>query len=91
MSGDLSLNAAAALPLNFDLKLYDFVIFNKNATYEQALNTIAKTGTINETVGEFPLTIVYSLQSYGGATLPSFTTLEGTIYTNVKTTKIKLN
>ena len=91
LSGDLSLNGATALPVAFDLNLSDFVIFNKNATNNQALNAIPKTGTINETVGDYPLTILYSLQSFGGETLPSYTSPNGMTYTNVKTTKIKLN
>lgn len=91
LSGALSLNAAAPLPVNLDLILADFIIFNKNATNDQALNAVAKTGTISETVGDFPLTIDYSLQSFGGETLPSFTSTNGVTYSNVKATKIKLN
>lgn len=91
LSGDLSLNTTASLPINFDLNLSDFIIFNKNAANNQALNALPKTGTINETVGDYPLTILYSLQSFGGETLPSFTTPNGVTYSNVKTTSIKLN
>lgn len=91
LTGDLSLNSGASLPIAIDLSLTDFVIFNKNATNNQALNKTAKTGTITDTFSGVPLTINYSLQSYGGENLATFTAPDGTIYTNIKTTKIKLN
>lgn len=91
LSGDLSLASGQSIPIAVDLTLSDFIIFDKNATNNQALNTSPKTGTIEETISGFPLTINYSLQSYGGETLSTFTSPNGDIYTDVKTTKIKLN
>ena len=91
LSGDLSLASGQTLPIAVDLTLSDFVIFNKNASNNQALNSSPKTGTIQQTVSGYPLNINYSLQSYGGETLTSFTSPNGDVYTNVKTTKIKLN
>lgn len=91
LSGDLSLAAGQTLPIAVDLTLSDFVIFNKNASNNQALNSSPKTGTIQQTVSGYPLNINYSLQSYGGETLTSFTSPNGDVYTDVKTTKIKLN
>ncbi|TXI66564.1 MAG: hypothetical protein E6Q46_04895 [Flavobacterium sp.] len=90
LSGDLSLAPGQNLPINLDLSLDDFVIFNSNASNNQALNNSAVTGSINETVNGYPLTINYSLQSYGGETLSTFATNDVT-YSNVKSTKIKLN
>ncbi|WP_288985071.1 hypothetical protein [uncultured Flavobacterium sp.] len=91
LSGDLSLAAGQTLPIAVDLTLSDFVIFNKNASNNQSLNSSPKTGTIQQTVSGYPLNINYSLQSYGGETLTSFTSPNGDVYTDVKTTKIKLN
>jgi len=91
LSGDLSLAGGQTLPIAVDLTLSDFTIFDKDATNNQALNSSPKSGTINETYNGYPLTINYSLQSYGGETLATFTSPDGTVYTNVKSTKIKLN
>lgn len=91
LSGDLSLASGQNLPINFDLSLDDFVIFNSNASNNQALNSSAVTGIIEETYNGFPLTINYSLQSYGGESFTAFTSPNGDSYSNVKSTKIKLN
>ena len=91
LSGDLSLASGQNLPINFDLSLDDFVIFNSNASNNQALNSNPVTGTIQETFNGFPLTINYSLQSYGGESFTTFTSPNGDAYDNVKATKIKLN
>lgn len=91
LSGDLSLAFGQNLPINFDLSLDDFVIFNSNASNNQALNSNPVTGTIQETFNGFPLTINYSLQSYGGESFTTFTSPNGDAYDNVKATKIKLN
>jgi hypothetical protein len=90
LSGDLSLAGGQTLPIAVDLTLNDFIIFDKDASNNQALNSSPKSGTINETFNGYPLTINYSLQAYGGETLANFTS-DGTVYTNVKSTKIKLN
>ena len=90
LSGELSINPIV-LPINFGLSLTDFIIFNKNASNNQSLNSSPKTGTINQTIGEFPLTINYSLQSYGGENFATYTSPDGSAYTNVKSIKIKLN
>jgi len=90
LSGNLSLATNQNLPLNVDLTLSDFVIFDAAATNDQLLGEFVGT-PISQTVSNIPLTINYKLQSFGGETLPTFTSPNGTIYTNVKTTKIKLN
>ncbi|MFN7015484.1 MAG: hypothetical protein ACK4ON_14555 [Bacteroidia bacterium] len=91
MSGNLSLAAGQDLPINLDLTLNDFVIFNSNASNNQTLNSSPGTGTIEETYQGYPITINYSLQSYGGESLSTFTSPNGDVYSNVKATKIKLN
>ncbi len=91
MSGNLSLAAGQDLPINLDLTLDDFVIFNSNASNNQTLNSSPVTGTIEETYQGYPITINYSLQSYGGESLSTFTSPNGDVYSNVKATKIKLN
>lgn len=91
LSGNLSLVANQNLPINLDLSLDDFVIFNSNASNNQALNSNPVSGTIQETYNGFPLTIHYSLQSYGGESFATFTSPNEDSYSNVKSTKIKLN
>lgn len=91
MTGNLSLASGQDLPINLDLSLNDFVIFNSDASNGQALNSSAVTGTIEETYEGYPITINYTLQSYGGETLSTFTSPNSDIYENVKSTKIKLN
>ncbi|MFM7896567.1 hypothetical protein [Flavobacterium sp.] len=91
LSGDLSLASGQNLPINLDLSLDDFVIFNSNASNNQALNSSPVTGVIQETYNGYPLTISYSLQSYGGESFTTFTSPNGDSFPNVKSTKIKLN
>lgn len=91
LSGDLSFDSGQNLPINLDLSLDDFVIFNSNASNNQTLNSSPVTGTIQETFNGFPLTINYSLQSYGGENYSTFTSPNGDNYQNVKSTKVKLN
>lgn len=91
LTGDLAIAANQYFPFTIDLSLDDFVIFDKNASINQTLNATPKTGTINETINGYPLAINYSLQTYGGETLASFTSPDGTVYTDVKSTKTKLN
>ncbi|MEW5675334.1 hypothetical protein ABGT15_03385 [Flavobacterium enshiense] len=91
LTGDLSLAAGQQLPLNLDLTLTDFIIFKKNATVDELLSSI--TDSFQQDVNGYPLTITYTLRSYGGETLSTFTppSPNTTTYSNVKTSKIKLN
>lgn len=89
LSGDLSLSSGQQLPVGLDISLNDFIIFKKNATLNEILST--KTGVINQTVNGYPLKINYSLKSKGGESIPSFTSSNGDVYTNVRTSKIVLN
>ena len=89
MSGDLSLAGGAGLGLDFDVTLDDFIIFNRNAASGQLLST--KSGIIEEDFDGTPVTINYSLKSFGGETLNTFTSPNGDSYENVKSVLIKLN
>ena len=91
LSGDLSLASGQNLPINLDLPLDDFVIFNSNASNNQALNSSPVTGVIQETYNGYPLTISYSLQSYGGESFTTFTSPNGEQYPNVKSVVFRLN
>jgi hypothetical protein len=91
LTGDLAIAANQTLPITLDLTLNDFIIFDKNASNNQALNTNPRTGTINETINSYPLSINYSLQTFGGENFTTFTSPDGTVYSDVKSTKIKLN
>lgn len=89
LTGDLSVAPGQQLPINLDLSLTDFIIFKKNATLDEVLST--KSGVIQQTVGIYPLTITYTLKSKGGQVLSSFTSPNGDVYANVRTSKIVLN
>jgi hypothetical protein len=89
MSGDLSLAGGADLGLDFDLTLDDFVIFNRNASSGQLLST--KSGTIVQDFDGTPVTINYSLKSFGGETFNMFASPNGDSYENVKSVVIRLN
>ena len=88
LTGDLSLNAGQTLPINLNLSLVDFTIFKGNARSSETLST--KTGTINEMVNGYPLTIDYQLRSIAGDNFASFTSPNNDVYTDVKAVKIVL-
>jgi hypothetical protein len=89
MSGDLSLAGGADLGLDFDLTLDDFVIFSRNATSGQLLST--KSGTIVQDFDGTPVTINYSLKSFGGENFSAFSSPNGDSYENVKSVVVRLN
>jgi hypothetical protein len=89
LSGDLSLAGGADLGLDFDVTLVDFVIFNRNASSGQLLST--KFGIIEEDFDGTPVTINYSLKSFGGETFNAFSSPNGDSYENVKSVAIILN
>jgi hypothetical protein len=88
LTGDLSINNGQ-LPVGLDLSLIDFVIFNANAINNETLST--KSGTINETINGYPITINYTLRSKSGEDLTLFTSPNTDVYNNVKVTKVILN
>lgn len=89
LTGDLSLNAGQNSPINLDLTLVDFIAFDADAPLNG--NSSTRTGSIQEVVGGYPLTINYKLKSVGGQRFANFTSSNGTVYSNVKTGKIILS
>lgn len=89
LSGNLAISGDLQLPINVDLNLYDFVIFDANASLNQQLGS--KNGVIQENFDGIPLTINYNLKAIAGENYESFTSPNGDSYSNVKSTIIKLN
>ena len=88
LTGSLALDFGVGVAIN--LNVNDFVIFNEMATNNQQLGSV--TGTINQTVQNYPLVIDYTLKSIAMETLPTYTsTSNGHIYTDVKRVKTILN
>jgi hypothetical protein len=90
LTGDFSLNAGTSVPVDLDLSVVDFVIFDADASNNQALNIIPQVGNIQQTVQGVLLDINYELNTYGGEFLSTFEA-NGITYTNVKTSKVKVN
>ena len=86
LTGTLALDFGVGVPIN--LSVSDFVIFNETAANNQQLGTV--TGTINQTVGTYPLVIDYTLKSIAIETLATYTS-NGQVYTDVKRVKTILN
>lgn len=89
LSGDLALNAGQSLPINLDLTLLDFIVFDSSTPLNEI--TTVKTGTFQQTVGGYPLTISYMLKSVRGNNFDTFNSPNGDSYTNVKSGKIILS
>lgn len=88
MSGEFSLGQDFTLPVGLDLTLRNFIIFNENETSGTLLNE--KTGSFQQDYNGIPLTIEYALKSIAGDNISSYTSPNGDIYPNVKSTKIVL-
>lgn len=89
LTGDLSLGAGQGSPINLDLNLLDFIVFDANTPISEI--TTVKTGTFQQTVSGYPLTISYVLKSVRGDNFASFNSPNGDTYTNVKSGKIILS
>ncbi len=87
MTGTLSLNFGLTSPI--DLALTDFVFFKENAALNEVLATTS--GTINQTVQGYPLTIDYTLKTVFDGNLTNYLTPSGTTYNDVKKTKVIMN
>jgi hypothetical protein len=86
LTGTVGFDFGAGLPIN--LSLSDYVIFQENATDNQELGSVS--GVINQTVGNYPLVINYTLKTTNIESLPTFSS-NGRVYTNVKKIKTVLN
>ena len=91
LSGNLVVSTNQLLSFPLTLSLNDFIIFDKNAQNNRSLNSTPHTGIVYETVNGYPLTIHYSLQSFGGESFLNYLTPDGNSYSDVKSTQIKLN
>lgn len=89
LSGDFSLGTGQNSPINLDLTLEDFIAFDADAPLNG--NPSTRSGTIQETINGNPLTINYTLKSVGGQNIANYTSLNGDIYSDVKTGKIVLS
>lgn len=87
LSGTAGVNLGAVFPI--DLSLIDFVILKDNATTNELLSAI--NGSITQDFQGYPLNIEYSLKTTALENLPSFTSPEGTVYTDIKKVKTALN
>jgi hypothetical protein len=86
LTGNLSVLQGITLPTGVDFSVTDFIIFKENATNGEILSE--KTGTFQQTISNFPVTIEYRLRSIGGESFTSFTSPNNDVYPNVKSTKI---
>lgn len=87
LSGTAGLNLGDTFPI--DLSLNDFVIFKENASNNEQLSSIS--GVINQDFQGYPLNLAYTMKSTAMETLPSFTSPDGEVYTDVKKVKTTLN
>lgn len=86
LTGTLALDFGVGVPINFNVS--EFVIFNEAANYNQQLSSVS--GSINQTIGNFPLVIDYTLKSIDMGGLVCFTS-NGHEYYNVRKVKTILN
>ncbi len=86
LSGSAEFAFAEALPVA--LSLNDFVVFQENASANQQLSSVS--GTINQEFEGIPLKIDYILKTTAMASLPTFTSPDQTVYSDVKTVKTTL-
>jgi hypothetical protein len=87
VTGNFSFDFGLTTPIN--LGVTDFIFFNENATVGQVLSTTS--GTINQTVQSFPLTIDYTLRSVYNGGQATYVFPNGDDYSDIKKTKIILN
>jgi len=86
MTGQFNFSFGLTSPIS--LGVTDFIFFKENAVANDLLSTTS--GTINQTVQTYPLTIDYTLKTICDGSLATYTS-NGTTYTDVKKTKVVLN
>ncbi len=89
LTGKLGLNLGDAFPV--DIPVENFVMFNESASTNEELGSVD--GVIEQTLGEYPLTINYTVKSVNLETLASYTTPapDNKTYTDVKKVKMVMN
>lgn len=88
VSGDVSVNIGASLPVAFSVS--DFVMFKENATALEEFGTVSGTITNETALPGYPLTVNYVLSANEDGSLATFTS-NGVSYTDVKKVKVTLN
>ncbi len=95
LSGTLNLAQSESLPIDFNATVSNFIVFNADASNGTALNSSPASGSFQQPVNyggsTINLDIDYELQTYAGETLASFTSPNGSSYSNVKSVQVKLN
>lgn len=87
VTGGTSIAFTEDLP--FDIAITDFVIFDANATPNTTLSTT--TGTVEQPAADgITIKINYGLSSVAQSSVASYTTPDGTTYTNVKVMQMRL-
>lgn len=87
VSGNANFYLGETFPI--ELALSNFTILKENATDGQQLSSVD--GTIEQVYQGYPLNIDYALTSTAQQTLPSYTSPDGTTYTDVKQVKLTMN
>lgn len=87
LTGSAGLNLGDTFPI--DLSLNDFIIFKENASNNEQLSSLS--GVISQDFEGYPLDLTYTMKSTAMETLPSFTSPDGEVYTDVKKVKTTLN
>jgi hypothetical protein len=86
LSGGLGFDLGTGFPIN--LSVSNFTILKNNASANEQLSSTS--GTFTQVLDTYPLTFNYTLKSVADGSLPSFTSPNGSIYTDVQKTKIIL-
>ncbi|HEX8269658.1 MAG TPA: hypothetical protein VF581_07170 [Flavobacterium sp.] len=87
VSGAFGLDLGETFPV--DIALNNFVILSDDASANQELSSVS--GEIEQTFEGYPLILDYTLSSTATQTLPSFTSPNGDVYTDVKVVRQTLN
>jgi len=87
MSGIGSYDLGLGTPI--DLTINDFVILKKGAALNEQLSSID--GVFSQTISGYPLDFTYNLKSVNVSELPTFTSPNGDVYTDVIKSKLVLN
>lgn len=87
ISGTAGLDFASSLPIEIDLT--DFVVFKESASNGETLDS--RTGSFQQDFNGFPLTVTYTLKTVADVDIASFTSPDGTVYSNVKPVSTILN
>lgn len=88
LTGDVSVNVGASLPVAFSVT--DFVIFKENATAGEEFGVTSGTITDATAIPGYPLTINYVLKAIEDGSLATYTS-NSVNYTDVKKIKLVLN